>query len=205
MNREVQAQPQADGDPRNIMDAQELLRGRAFRSSQDGPVRVHAGAVGPAFGPPASHVLMARDAAVTALVEPMARMLYQAFQAQHLGAFDDVEFDDLSTSAKQRLVNDARCALHWQSPLYRSEAERMVKATVMESLETTAMHYPVLNPVADQQEQNRRKGAFAHALRAFSNVDLPTLMFVAYRLALTRPLPYGEQKQVTLTALRGMF
>lgn len=186
---QVQSRPQADGADRPF-DAHDHMR---------------VGHVGPAFTPPASHLLQARDAAVTALVEPLARMLYQAFQAQHLGAFDDVAFEDLTNVAKAKVVKDARVALHLQSPLYRSEAERQVKLTYRDAMKDSAQHFPFLNPVADHHEQHRREQAMAHVLRYLDAIDLPTLMAVAHRMALTEPLKMSEQKQVTLTALRGMF
>jgi hypothetical protein len=168
-----------------------------------GPVRVAGGAVGPAFGPPAEHLIKARDAAITAMVEPLARMLYQAMQIQHLGAIDDMPFEDLSNAAKQRLVNDARCALHGQSPLYRSEMERQVKLQVTDSLATTALHFPFTNPVADEREQERRRQAMESVVRAMKAVDMSTQFFVAQRFALTQPLTWSAQKQVTLTTLMG--
>lgn len=190
MNPATHSHPQADGDRRPI--------------GYSGPVRVVTGTAGPAFGPPASHVLMARDAAVTALVEPMARMLYQAFQAHQLGLFDCIEFDDLSIAAKTKLVEDARCALHLQSPLYKAEAERQAKLTFTEALENVARHYPFLNPVADDREEARRKQAIDAVIKACTLLELPALMSVAHRMALTGKLQMSDQKQVTLTTLRGV-
>jgi hypothetical protein len=183
----IESQPQADGDSRPFV----------------GPECVHAGAVGPSFGPPAEHVIKARDAAITAMVEPLARMLYQAFQIQHLGAFDHVPFEDLSNAAKHRLVNDARCALHLQSPLYRREMERQVKLTFEEGLETTVLHFPEMNPVADDRVREMRKQAIEYVTRSMGHVDMSTLFLVSQRMALTTPLQLSAQKQVTLTVLRG--
>lgn len=197
----TRTQPQADGADRPF-DTNSEPDEMPVRT---GPKLVITGAVGPAFRPPASHQIAKRDADVTALVEPMARMLYQAFQAQHFGLFDDVSFDELEPPAKQKLVDDARVALHLQSPLYRAEVERLGRLTVIDAMATSANLFPLTNPVADEREQERRKQAMTSVTEHLRLVDLPNLLRVSDRMVLTKPLPWGADKQVTLTALRGMF
>lgn len=185
---EVHSQPQADGDSRPF-DTRDM----------GGRVRVHVEKSGPGFHPS----LQKRDADLATLVEPMARLLYRAMQVQALGAVDHVLFDDLPVATKGQLVADARVALHLQSGLYRNEAERAARLTFHDALKDAAVHYPHLNPVADEKEIAARRKAIAHCVGFMALLKVPEVMLDAYRRTLTTPLTMGATAQVTLTALRG--
>lgn len=175
---------------------------RPFRlpSEIHGPVMVHTEKSGPAFASPR---LQKRDQALTELVEPMARLLYRAMQAQALGAIDHVRFKELPVVTMEQLVADAREALHRQSTLYRDLAVRAVRQELSDWLSLAKLHYAELNPVATDREKAERQRAIDHVAQCFEILGVGKFVLDAYHRAMTTPLPMSAPSQETLTVLRG--
>lgn len=144
-----------------------------------------------------------RDRDLTDLVEPMARLLYRALQVQALGAFDDLLFEDLPQVTKQQLVDEARIALHSQSPLYREKAQRAAKHEFRKSLRDAAFHFPDLNPVADVAERQRRQHAIDHVVFIMETLSIHESIADASRKVLTSPLTSSAASQVVRMGMRG--
>lgn len=182
----IHSSPQADGDS------------RPFRAVQPRQL-VHVEKSGPGFHP----TLQQRDAAITALVEPMARLLFQALQVQALGAIDDWTFEQLPVRAKNELITEARIALHRQSPLYRDEAKRQSQVAFDAALKDAAIHYPHMNPVADDAEIGQRRRAILHVVEFLRLLRVSDVIREVHDAALSTPIRMGATAQIALTALRG--
>lgn len=183
----IEPLPQADGDSRPF-----------DTHGASGPTLVHAEKSGPAFS-----LLQKRDAALTSLVEPMARLLYRAMQVQALGAIDYVLFDDLPVATKGQLIADAREALHRQSTLYRDIADRAVRRELSDWLDMAKLHYAELNPSATDAQKAERQKAIDHVAQNFQILGVAKFVMDAYHRAMTTPLTMSARSQETLTVVRG--
>lgn len=184
--------PQGDGRPGESTNRPFYVGGVNFQSRR-----------GPAFQPSAIRSIEARDLAITLLVDRLVPILFEAMQAHALGAIDGITLDELPEETITALRRQARLALNSQSTLHRDEARRMARLALAKEVRNAALHFPYLNPLADETEQRRRNSAMNVVMRHLELLKVDEQITEAFEAALAEPMTGSAGSQVARTAIGG--
>ncbi|MCR4374183.1 MAG: hypothetical protein NUW22_04980 [Acidobacteria bacterium] len=158
---------------------------------------------GPAFEPSAGMSIQERDLTIALLVDRLVPLLYYAMQAHALGAIDNVHLDELPEATITTLRRSARQALNGQSSLHRDEARRVARLALAKEVKDAALHFPYLNPCADDAEQRRRQSAMNIVMRHLELMKVDERTVEAFEEALATPITGTAGSQVARMAIGG--